>query len=402
MNKFFFVTLTLLCSLVYQAYTLRAQVTIRQENPYPKVSFEKTELRTITSTNVPEQEFLIKIGLPESYARSDTIRYPVIYLTDADLVFGIATDMADLLRIGHFMPKVIIVGIAYGAKLGQKGNMRDRDFSPFPDENGIIGASRFLKFITDELFPFIEKEYKVDKTDKTLYGVSSGGWFALYVLFSSPELFQRYIIASPDLASKNKWAFRHEEEFYNKRQDLPVQVYMSTGEIEWLYPLFPEFIEIVEERNYEGFRFKWEILKNGRHFSVIAEAISRGLKYIYNGESISALMLNYIKEKDVKFAIDQYHQIKQKSSNEYNFSERELNLLGYLLLGMNRADDAVEILKLNVESYPNSANTYDRLGNGYLANDEREKAIMSYRQALKIDPNFSASLNNLKKLGIEK
>jgi predicted alpha/beta superfamily hydrolase len=354
------------------------------QRKYPSVTIENTELRIVVSKNVPNQTFQIKIDLPESYSKSDTIHYPVLYLTDADFLFGIASDMVDYLRWGGFMPEVIIVGIAYGSKDREGGNMRSRDFRPYPDAEGIVGASRFLKFITDELFPMIETNYRVEMNDKTLFGVSAGGRFATYVLFISPDIFNRYIINSPVLDDANNWAFRLEEEFFNKKKDISARVYMSMGEVESYYPPFPHFIKIIESRNYSGLEFKHELLNRGRHFSVISEALSRGLKYVYSEESIYELMIKHINEKNVQLAIDQYKKLKQTFPKKYNFHEDELNNLGYFLLKMKRFDDAIEIFKLNIEAYPTSANTYDSMADAYMEIGNKEMTIKYANKTLEV------------------
>ena len=61
-------------------------------------------------------------------------------------------------------------------------------------------------------------------------------------------------------------------------------------------------------------------------------------------------------------------------------------------------DDAIEIFKLNVEYYPNSANVYDSLGDAYQAAGKKEEAIKSYEKALSIDPNYASSQDNLRRL----
>jgi predicted alpha/beta superfamily hydrolase len=215
----------------------------KAQGKHPSVTIENTELRVLVSKHVLNQPYQIKIDLPESYSKSDTTHYPVLYLTDADHVFGIASDMVDHLRWGEFMPEIIIVGIAYGSKYKEGGNMRARDFRPYPlswDPEGAPGADLFLKFITDELFPFIEANYRVNKNDKTLFGFSAGGRFGTYVLFTSPDIFSRYIINSSPLEDA---AFRLEEKYFNERKDLPTRVYMSMGEFEVYYPPFPRFVE---------------------------------------------------------------------------------------------------------------------------------------------------------------
>jgi hypothetical protein len=66
----------------------------------------------------------------------------------------------------------------------------------------------------------------------------------------------------------------------------------------------------------------------------------------------------------------------------YDFSESESNELGYELLGMNKTQDALEILKLNVEAFPSSWNVYDGLGEALIKNRYKELAIENYRRFL--------------------
>lgn len=255
---------------------------INTQNVYQKVTIENTHLFTITSKNIPDQIFQIKIDLPDSYSYSDSTVYPVLFLTDADYLFGIATDMVDYLRWGGFIPEIIIVGIAYGTKDGQNGNMRSRDFKPYPNKDGIIGAQLFLKFMTEELYPMISSNYRINEKDKTLFGYSYGGSFAVYTLFTNPGFFEKYVINSPSLQEGDNWAVRKEEDYYEREKSLPVKVYMSIGETEFLYPPFPHFIETIKSRNYRGLDLKEEVISKGKHFSVIADALTKGLINIYS------------------------------------------------------------------------------------------------------------------------
>ena len=60
--------------------------------------------------------------------------------------------------------------------------------------------------------------------------------------------------------------------------------------------------------------------------------------------------------------------------------------------------DAVEIFKLNVESYPSSANVYDSLGDALVAAGRTDEAMRSYEKALSIDPTYPSSIDALKRL----
>ncbi len=85
----------------------------------------------------------------------------------------------------------------------------------------------------------------------------------------------------------------------------------------------------------------------------------------------------------------------------YEFSENELNSLGYRLMAKKMAAAALEILKLNAEVYPQSANVYDSLGEAYLANGEVELAIRNYEKSLELDPRSSSAARQLRKLRSE-
>jgi tetratricopeptide (TPR) repeat protein len=64
----------------------------------------------------------------------------------------------------------------------------------------------------------------------------------------------------------------------------------------------------------------------------------------------------------------------------------ELNRLGYELLQQKKITDAIEVLKLNAEMHPQSANVYDSLGEAYKANGNKELSITNYKKSLELDP----------------
>jgi hypothetical protein len=63
-------------------------------------------------------------------------------------------------------------------------------------------------------------------------------------------------------------------------------------------------------------------------------------------------------------------------------SEPDLNNYGYALLGQKRIDDAIAIFQKNVQAHPESGNTYDSLGDGYLAKNDRKSASDAFTKAL--------------------
>ncbi len=116
-------------------------------------------------------------------------------------------------------------------------------------------------------------------------------------------------------------------------------------------------------------------------------------------QSITDLLQKTLDEKGVTAAIAQYRDLKARpTASEYNFAEPELNNLGYRLLQTNKLVEAIEIFKLNVEMYPQSANAYDSLGEAYMVRGDKDLAISSYRKSLELNPgnvNATAKLASL-------
>ena len=75
-----------------------------------------------------------------------------------------------------------------------------------------------------------------------------------------------------------------------------------------------------------------------------------------------------------------------------------MNVLGYSLLWSDRIDEAIGVLELNAEAYPDSWNVHDSLGEAYAAAGQRDKAIASYRRSLKLEPRNENARTWLEKL----
>lgn len=114
--------------------------------------------------------------------------------------------------------------------------------------------------------------------------------------------------------------------------------------------------------------------------------------------SIVEPLTHTIVEKDIAAAIKQYQHLKKDKPDSYDFGENQLNMLGYQLLWRGMTEDAIEVHKLNVQVYPESANPYDSLGESYEASGEVRLAIDSYEKALKLNPDMPSAKEALKRL----
>jgi len=116
------------------------------------------------------------------------------------------------------------------------------------------------------------------------------------------------------------------------------------------------------------------------------------------GEALSGVLLKTIDERGIEAAVAEYRSLKARGFGDLYTSEGDINTLGYQLLGRKRVPEAIEILKLNVEAYPNSANAYDSLGEAYFVSGNTAQAIQNYEKSLSLDPANTNAAMMLKKL----
>ena len=266
------------------------------------VTLMNTELKVLHSTKNGEN-YNIYVWLPDSYYTTDS-SYSVLYLTDANQYFGMFTDIAHGLQWGDEMPESVIVGIAYSLdserttddKWSKWLALRMRDFTPSNNiqmdknmgTNNIKsgGASNFLEFIEQELFTFIEKNYRVKSNQGTYIGFSLGGLFGLYTMLEKPQLFQRFIIGSPSIWVENKSLLSLENKYTQNHSDLPVKLYVSTGSLEeevnaGMVRNMLEFTSKLKSRKYKNLVLRTDIVENETHLSSPAICFLHGLAFLF-------------------------------------------------------------------------------------------------------------------------
>jgi len=118
-----------------------------------------------------------------------------------------------------------------------------------------------------------------------------------------------------------------------------------------------------------------------------------------NRTSIAEALYATTASSGVDAAVKQYHDLKAAAPATYNFDEDELNHLGYDLIRAHKLKEAIRIFQLNVESYPQSANVYDSLGEAYMDDGNKPLAIANYQKSLELNPKNGGAVVILRKLG---
>ncbi len=149
-----------------------------------------------------------------------------------------------------------------------------------------------------------------------------------------------------------------------------------------------------------------EELKKGRKTYDIPSlfSVKTHMAYVFDRQRTipsSEYLFKVVERQGVEKAVETFHTMKDqfRKTYRYDFSEREINTLGYMLMRDNKLEEAIEIFKLNAAEHPKAWNVYDSLGEAYMNHGEKDLAIQNYQKSLKLNPNNENGKNMLKKLG---
>ena len=248
----------------------------------PQVTLADTQVRQLKSS-ATGRDYYIYVLLPAQYAQNTAEKYPVLYVLDGQWDFKLLDSIDGGLLYDGFVPDMIIVGITYSGASPDYNGLRAMDYTPVADDTipGSGDAPKFLSFLKGELIPLIESNYRVDPSRRVLMGASFGGTFTLYSLFAEPKLFSGYVAASPAVVYGDRFAFKQEAEYAAGHKDLPVQLFLSVGELEALAQPVQEFMQIVSSRGYSGLEMETRTIPGERHSGNKPEAFNRGLRFIF-------------------------------------------------------------------------------------------------------------------------
>lgn len=252
-----------------------------------EVRIPGTQVKQITSSIVNGQEYQLHIMLPGGYANSNKV-YPVVYLMDSQWDFPLVGALYGEQYYDGFIPQMIIVGVTWGGTNPNPDSLRARDYTP-TNVKGTVqsgGADKFLSFMKEELFPFIEKNYRADKHDRTLVGCSLGGLFTMYALFTHPEMFQRYVAASPAFMWDNNALEQFEKKYAENKSNPPAKLFMCVGGVERSVPGFQKLTERLNNRHYTSLQIESRVLENTGHSGTKGEGFARGLQFVFKRPSL--------------------------------------------------------------------------------------------------------------------
>lgn len=238
------------------------------------------EIRRLQSTQLGEERIL-NIGLPAAYDTAKT--YPVLYVLDGSMNedFLHIAGIVQFFNMQFSTPEFIIVGVA---------NVdRKRDFT-FPTKVADLKkqfpttgqSAKFISFISLELQPFIEKNYKTNGT-KYLIGQSLGGLLATEILLKNAGLFTHYLIVSPSLWWDDASLLNSAKTLFSKQKVAGVYVYISVGKQET--PLMKkqsqQLYKILKAAKKKDLRLDFLLMPKENHATILHNSIYAAFLKLY-------------------------------------------------------------------------------------------------------------------------
>ena len=156
----------------------------------PPVAIPAHDTFTVMSTALGESR-KINVYTPAQYAGQP--RLPVLYMPDGgiDEDFPHVVHTIDSLVKARAIRPVIVVGIP--------NTMRRRDLTGptrIKSDSAIApvvgGSTQFRAFVNDELFPEIQKRYRIT-AERSIVGESLAGLFVVETFLTKPDMFTHYI-----------------------------------------------------------------------------------------------------------------------------------------------------------------------------------------------------------------
>ena len=102
-------------------------------------------------------------------------------------------------------------------------------------------------------------------------------------------------------------------------------------------------------------------------------------------------------KKGTAAAKNKFRELKNQA-DKYFVSERQFNALGYKLLRQNNIWRAVNVFRMNVETFPQSANVYDSLAEAYLHWGDKYNTIRYYKKSLELNPQNENAKSRLERI----
>jgi hypothetical protein len=345
--------------------------------------------RTLHS-EILDEERTLQVFLPRGYEESE-LDYPVVYLFYSDLVevyYARAVSVLSVLSL-DLMPRAILVGVA--------NTDRYRDLLPTASADGWGGgADRFLRFVREELFPFVDTEYRT-KDYRIMIGPQAAAVFGVYALLEDPDLFQAFILndpCRPDGEGRSLCDDLAEFASTPAAEGVFLSVAHGRNDPRLAESRLASLPSQLSRRARDGFRWRIAVDPSWELFLPPVQ-LQDGLLELFQG-------YRFPPDREVRGLPDVLSHY-EALSRSYGFTvDAPDQILTMAAEGLSRSGDrqaALEVLNHLMALHPSSMNGLWQLANLHREMGDTATAVSYYRRCLDRDPNIAPAREWLRRLG---
>ena len=314
--------------------------------------------------------------------------YPVLYLLEENDIPMVAGMVKYLSSYNEQLPAMLVVGIDGAGE-------RIRDLTPThslydnlgkldPDPQSWLrpsgGGDKFLRFVREEVMPFVERKYRTAPF-RILAGHSVGGLTALHALATQPDLFDAYLAVSPSLwwdkGAYLDQAIKRLPASPSAREFLFVADSPEAGP----FPIYMKrFLDVLEARKARGFPWAHAYYPNETHGSIATKAYYDGLRFLFPQWNVDD------PNRTAESIRNHYRRMSDRLGYDVQPPFGLVSGWGEDLLRREKFDDATEGYRINAKNFPTSATAHGQLGDAYLRKGDRASAVASYGRAVELAP----------------
>lgn len=342
---------------------------IAQEQKAPTQDVVIGQRISLFSEVLNEQRDLL-ISLPDNYSRN-IHRYPVIMVLDGEYLFELTRSIVNIKSSRNEMPESIVVGIPNTAD----GRYDMAMELQFPDGNTFFGdadgakINDYLSFLTNEVKPFVENQYRVNQ-HQTIIGMSPTFGPVLQSFWNHPELFDAHIVLAAEVSLTTATGETVKEKLLRAIQDMDrpkgaIYVGKAGDDLkrrpEAERQAYSELNDMLKKTANPDINYCIEILEEENHYGMAIAGIEHGLENIYPQELWTVPYRSFWNSDDPASALKRWYD---QLSDAYGFeifpledafyASQTLKGTARRLNRQGRQKALRKFLELAITYYPNS------------------------------------------------
>ncbi len=269
-------------------------------------------------SEILKEERKIYVSLPENYSKE--MRYPVIYITDAQNLSNFEITQQTLRQQANFknFPETILVGIYQSDRNSDFGLNKTTHYN-----------KKFQDYIFDELIPFVNQNYSTSEY-KAIIGHSNGSEYNHYMMFSENNPFDGFVNISEEINAlfphmdQSKF-FKDQEKFkvfFNRYSAKPIDLFVASGKYDFWHrlkagKLIDSLYQTYPNSNID---FKHKVYP-AEHNTLVGQSMSDALSFLFQDyKDFETFRSELIESKD-------YEKAKEKIiENSKKYGDYEITI----------------------------------------------------------------------------